>query len=139
MVDAGEKLTDLVRTLSELADLEADTQLAKTYGDVVERGQAGRPQRRGTGAGAGGSSSWSTRPRRSRPPSTGRKLRKAVQGCSTTRWRTRRTDRRSSWRSSHDDLWLEVLVADSGAGIEVRERDRLVQPFERGPPDPAAR
>ena len=135
MVDAGQRLTDLVRTLSELADLEADTQLAKTYGDVVELVRDTVHEVDG--------------PARDRElelvvdaPATlavtvdPRKLRKAFRALLDNAVAHAPTGSGVCVGVSRRDGWFDVVVADSGAGIPPRERDRLVQPFERGTEDP---
>ena len=134
MVDAGQRLADLVQTLSELADLEADTQLAKTYGDV-----AGLV--RETVHDAEELARTHELELLVRTPDTlkvtvdPRKLRKALRALLANAVDHAPPGSQVCVEvSAGDPGWFELVVTDQGPGIPPRERDRLVQPFERGAP-----
>ena len=131
VLSSGQRLADLVQTVSELVDLEADTHLDRTKCDVsalvrdavalLRPVAQARPVVLVVDAPA-------RLPARVDPGKLTRAVLPLLENAVTYAPESSRV----VVSARGDGLWLHVTVTDAGAGIDPREVARLVQPFERG-------
>lgn len=131
VLSSGQRLADLVQTVSELVDLEADTHLTRTKSDVsgIVRDAASLLR---TAARDRSVDLVVDVPGRLPALVDPGKLAKAVLPLLENAVTYAPESSRVVVSARGDGLWLHVTVTDAGTGIEPREVARLVQPFERG-------
>ncbi len=130
IAEGGRRLEELVRTVSELADLEGDTLLVKSECDVARlvRDVCDDIDR----ARAGGPTVVVDAPGRVAGVADDAKLRKAVAALLDNALTHAAETDEVVVRVTSDELALCIRVCDEGTGVALRDRERLVQPFERG-------
>lgn len=126
---SANELAGLMRTISDLIDLEAHTNLSKTYSDVA-------------GLIRGIADDFGTCPRGVRlvtetprslaaildPPKTRKAIVELLNNAATYS----PGDAEIRLRLVSDRTTFKISVCDSGAGVRPSDRERLMEPFERG-------
>lgn len=131
IASASRTLDDLVHTISSLVDLHADSHLATTNCNVGQVVESVADDFAPIARAAGLSLVLDIRQR-----STARideaRLGKAVSALVENALCYAPTGSEVSVHVCGDDAWVQVTITDAGPGIARVDRDRLVQPFERG-------
>lgn len=129
VLDAGERLRDLVHTVSALVDLEeagnvvrADTDVVAVVLRCVETGIRAWPDVEAV-VDAPGALTASVDPRL---------LARAVNALLGNALQYGPLVQQVDVSVQDEGAWVRIAVADQGPGIDEVERQRLVQPFERG-------
>ena len=126
---SAEELAGLMDTISTLLDLEAHTKLARTHTDVAElvRGIAADFP-----AGDRGVRLVTEVPESLPATVDPGKTRTAIVELLTNAATYSPRDAEIRLQLSGDSTTVEVAVCDAGTGVPARDRERLLQPFERG-------
>lgn len=126
---SANELTNLMDTISDLLDLEAHTKLSKTYVDVAElvRGIADDFQRSGPGV-----SLVTEVPESLLATVDPIKTSKAITELLTNAATYSPCNAEIRLGLSGDSATVKVTVRDTGTGIIPEDRERLLEPFERG-------
>ncbi|GAB2854410.1 PAS domain-containing sensor histidine kinase [Nocardioides pacificus] len=131
LVAAGRRLHDVVDTVSELLDLEDASRLDRTEADVAAlvRRTVGESEAR---AAALGITLVPELPESIDAVVCQARLRRAVASLLENALTYAPRGSAVRVRAYTDDAAVRIDVSDAGPGIPARDRDRLVQPFERG-------
>ncbi|WP_121254596.1 ATP-binding protein [Nocardioides ferulae] len=138
MLTAGGALRELLATISDLVDLEGYAALERRYADVVPLvGEAtARAAQRGAGRGV---RVEIEAPASARVSVDAAKVQRALGALLCNAVDHAPDGSVVLVRVGGDDDTLRIEVVDHGVGIPAADRERLVQPFERGAgTDPAA-